>query len=145
MASFVIFVSNVISDTPTCFFLTPSFQSALTGRFALIAFFSPFLPNNFYTCSMSWPVHGHSFYLMLPWPCWCAMCEKQEKKRKEIELGFSLTKKTRCCRTKMKSFCTLSSFVWPSLSNKRHYNWSECERVPPLPWLGFLVFALSFS
>ena len=27
-ASFVMVVSNVISDTPTCFFLKPSFQSA---------------------------------------------------------------------------------------------------------------------
>lgn len=32
MLSLLIVVNRVISDTPTCFFLNPSFQSACTGR-----------------------------------------------------------------------------------------------------------------
>lgn len=40
MASSVIFVSKVISETPTCFFFMPSFQSALAGLLAFITFFS---------------------------------------------------------------------------------------------------------
>lgn len=47
MASLVIFVRRVISDTPTCFFFALSFQSARAGRLAVMAFFP-----NFYTPSI---------------------------------------------------------------------------------------------
>lgn len=51
IASSVIFVNKVISETPTCFFFMPSFQSALVGLLAFITFFSPppfFPPPNRY-------------------------------------------------------------------------------------------------
>lgn len=114
-----------MSDTPTCFFLTPSFQSARAGREALMTFFSPppFRPSAFYYYSLSsikayadkeHAASGcHRYYYLDH--------DDDEWKRELITLAFFLAPQKRKSRHNNGSTCCLG------LYQLRH--WHSCCRV----------------